>query len=101
MPLILAPSFDDHAREEIEEFLDVVRIRRVAGALEFRESRLSKLHAENSSLAQRLVRNWDQLGKCLARIDADIEKAEAYLNTCEALKTELDMVTERIFIAKT
>jgi hypothetical protein len=101
MPLVLAPSFDDNAREEIEFFIEMVRIRRVAGALEFQESRMSKLNAENSSLAQRLARNWDQLGKCLARIDVDIQKAEAYLNACELLKSELDMVAERIYIAKT
>jgi hypothetical protein len=100
MPLILAPSFDDHTREEVEHFIDMVRMRRMASAMEFQQSRRTKLDTEGNALAGKLARAWDQLGKCLVRIDTDIQKAEAYLNACEMLRSELGVVSDLITLEK-
>jgi hypothetical protein len=100
MPLILAPSFDDKTREQVEEFIDMVRMRRMASAMEFQQSKRTKLDTEANALEGKLGRAWDQLGKCIARLDADILKAEAYLNTCEMLRSELGIVTEQIMLDK-
>lgn len=100
MPLILAPSFDDHSREEVEAFIDMVRVRRISGAIEYQQSKLHRLDAENSSLEAKLIRAWDQLGKALVRIDTDIEKIETLLGTCQMLRQEIDLVSDRIELAK-
>jgi hypothetical protein len=100
MGLILAPSFDDHSREQVEEFIDTVRMRRIACAMEYQQGRRTKLDAEGNALAGKLARNWDQLGKCLQRINVDIQKAEAYLNSCELIKHELGIVSEQIMLDK-
>jgi hypothetical protein len=100
MPLVLAPSFDDKTREEVEAHLDQVRTRRLAGAMEYMQSKMLKLEKENGSLTNKLARNYDQLGKALLRIDNDILKVEEYLNNCQMLRTELDMNVDRIALAK-
>jgi hypothetical protein len=97
---VLAPSFDDKTREEVEAHLDQVRTRRLAGAMEYMQSKMLKLEKENGSLTNKLARNYDQLGKALLRIDNDILKVEEYLNNCQMLRTELDMNVDRIALAK-
>ena len=100
MPLILAPSFDDHTREEVEAHLEVVRARRIAAALEYTQSRLIRLEEEDNALGNRLMRNYEQLGKALTRLDREIEKIELYLRNCEMLKSEMDLNHDRIELAK-
>jgi len=100
MPLVLAPSFDDHTREEVEAHLETVRLRRIAGAMEYQQSRMLRLEREQGSLSNKLARNYDQLGKALLRIDSDIEKVEQYLNACQMIRTELSLTVDRISLAK-
>ncbi len=52
MPLVLAPSFDDHTREEVEAHLEQVRLRRLAGAMEYHQSKLLRLERDQGSLCQ-------------------------------------------------
>jgi hypothetical protein len=100
MPLILAPSFDDHTREEVEAHLEQVRLRRLAAAMEYHQSKMLRLERDNSSIENKLIRNYEQLGRALLRIDKDIEKVEGYLNACQMLRTELDLNVDRIALAK-
>ena len=100
MPLVLAPSFDDHTREEVEAHLEQVRLRRLAAAIEYQQSKLLKLEREENELQNKLVRNYEQLGKCLTRMDRDLEKAEAYLQACQMLRTELDLTLDRLVFTK-
>jgi transposase len=100
MPLVLAPSFDDHTREQVEAHLEQVRIRRLAGALEYQQSKLLRLEKDNNSVTNKLIRNYEQMGKALARLDKDLEKIEGYLATCQMLKTEADLNMDRITLAK-
>jgi hypothetical protein len=100
MPLVLAPSFDDHTREEVEAHLEQVRLRRLAGAIEYQQSKMLKLEKEENTLTNKLIRAYDQLGKALMRIDSDIEKVEQYLNACQMLRTELSLNMDRITLSK-
>ena len=100
MPLVLAPSFDDHTREEVEAHLEEVRLRRLAGAIEYHQSKMLRLEREEGSLSNKLSRSYDQLGKALLRIDTDILKVEEYLNKCQMLRTELSLTVDRIALAK-
>jgi hypothetical protein len=100
MPLVLAPSFDDHTREEVEAHLETVRLRRLAGAMEYHQSKLMRLEREQGSLSNKLARQYDQLGKAILRIDNDILKVEEYLNNCQMLRTELSLTVDRIALSK-
>jgi predicted HTH transcriptional regulator len=100
MPLVLAPSFDDHTREQVEAHLEQVRIRRLAGALEYQQSKLLRLEKDNNSVTNKLIRNYEQMGKALMRLDKDLEKIEGYLAACQMLKTEADLNMDRITLAK-
>jgi hypothetical protein len=100
MTLVLAPSFDDHTRAQVEAHLDEVRARRIAAALEFQQSKMTKLETEGNMLEVKLYRNYQQLGKALERLDKEIEKVEAYLVTCEVIRGELGLVLDRIELAK-
>jgi len=100
MPLVLAPSFDDHTREEVEAHLEQVRTRRLAGAMEYHQSKMLRLEREGNVFENKLARNYEQLGKALLRIDKDIEKVEQYLNACQMLRTELDLNMDRVALAK-
>jgi len=100
MPLILAPSFDDNSRQEIEAFLEQVRFRRIAAALVYQQGKKLKLQGEHDALASKLTRNYKQLGRVLERLENDLAKAETYLNTCELLYGEIGFVSERIKLAE-
>ena len=100
MPLVLAPSFDDHTREQVEAHLDQVRIRRLAGALEYQQSKMLRLEKDNNTVTNKLIRNYEQLGKALTRLDKELEKIESYLQSCQMLRTEADLTVDRIALAK-
>jgi hypothetical protein len=100
MPLILAPSFDDHTRAQVEAHLDEVRARRIAAALEYQQSKMTKLETEGNMLEVKLYRYYQQLGRSIERLDREIEKVEAYLTTCEVIRGELGLVLDRIELSK-
>jgi len=100
MPLILAPSFDDHTREQVEAHLERVRIRRIAAVVEYQQGRLNKLGNEANTLEGKLNRTYNQLEKAIMRLDDEIAKIEVYLNNCQNLKNELGLVNARIELAK-
>ena len=100
MPLILAPSFDDHTREEVEAHLEQVRLRRIAGALEYQQSKMLKLERDNDTVTNKLIRHYEALGKSLGRLDKELEKVEAYLNACQMLRSEADLIMDRISLAR-
>jgi hypothetical protein len=100
MPLVLAPSFDDHTREQVEAHLEQVRLRRIAGALEYQQSKMLRLEKDNNSVTNKLMRNYEQMGKALLRLDRELEKIEGYLASCQILKTEADLTMDRISLAR-
>lgn len=100
MPLVLAPSFDDQTRDAVEAHLVLIRGRRIAGAMQFQRGRLDKLDKEGGTIEAKLARAYDQLGKALMRLDNEMDKVNGYLNNCQILKNELDLVHDRIELTK-
>lgn len=76
MPLILANSFDEHSRAEIEAHLEEVRARRLVAAVEYQEGMKNKFLQEADKIRRRMQAEYKMLGKELARL----EKAEDVVN---------------------
>lgn len=100
MPLILAPSFNSSTREEVEEHLEMVRDLRLRAALEFQQGKEAKLEKEMNHADHRLASMYAQLGKALSRLEKEMFKVEDYLNKCEMLSGERDLVKDRIEATK-
>jgi hypothetical protein len=100
MTLVLSPSFDDHTREQVEAYLDMVRGRRIAGAVEYHQAITQKLHIEGTVVGDRLIRSWTALGKALERLERDMQMVEKHLETCTMLKEEMGLVHDRIDLIK-
>jgi len=94
MPLVLAPSFDDHTREQIETHIAEVQARRMSAAVEYHTGKDAKLAHESSKIQQRIARQYDMLGKELEQLDKVMEKVENRLAGLTHLKNELGMVEE-------
>jgi len=96
MPLILAPSFTNSTREEVEEHLEIVRDIRLRAALEFQQGKEVRLTREHNHITHRLDVAYQQLGKALARLDREVNKVEEYLAKCEMFRDEADLLEDRI-----
>jgi hypothetical protein len=72
----------------------------MAAALEYQQSKLTKLDKEGGTLEARLGRNYEALGKTLERLDKELAKAEDYLAKCTMIRSELGLVHDRIELAK-
>lgn len=94
MALILAPSYSDQTRQQIEAHLSTIRMRRLSAALEYEIGRQSKLAHESDRIAKRVTAAYATL---LKRIEV-LEKAERncidQLAKCEMLRGELGLVTD-------
>jgi hypothetical protein len=100
MPLILAPSYDDHTREQIEAYLEQVRIRRIAGAFAFQQSKMMKLESQKDGMSNKLARNYRLLGSSLYKLEAAMVAVEKYLNACQMIHGEVGFIEDRIEAAK-
>ena len=100
MPLILAPSFDDHTREEVEAHLEQVRLRRIAPVLEYQQGKLLKLEGEGNDVENKLIRAYSQLGRAIIKLDNELDRVEKYAQLCQTLMTEVDLVHDRISLQK-
>lgn len=100
MPLVLAPSFDDNTRAQVEAHLEQVRLRRIAGVLEYQQGKMLRLEKDGNDVANKLIRNYEQMGKALVRLDKELEKVENYLQLCHQLMSEGDLIHDRIALAK-
>lgn len=94
MPLVLAPSFDDHTREQIEQHIREVQARRMVAAIEYHSGKDSKLKGESQKLQNRIDFKYEMLRKELAAFDKAHEKLENRLAELEHLKNELGLVDD-------
>lgn len=96
MPLILAPSYDEQTREQIEHFLEGIQARRMTAAVEYHQGKQAKLHHESDKIQAKVEKAYATLLRRIEASDkADAACAEA-LAKCEALKQELGLVMDMI-----
>jgi uncharacterized membrane protein YdfJ with MMPL/SSD domain len=98
MPLILAPSYDDHTREQIENHLSAVRARRMVAAIEHHKGITEKLTYESDKIQARIAKQYEMLGKELGRLEELENKVQERLVTIEALRQELGLTVDMIEI---
>lgn len=96
MPLILAPSYDDHTREQIENHLSAVRARRMVAAIEHHRGITEKLEHESDKIQARIAKQYEMLGKEINKLEGAELKVVDRLNTIEALRQELGLTVDMI-----
>lgn len=94
VPLILAPSFDEHTREQIEQHLDQVRNRRMVAAIQYHSGQTSKLSHESAKVQARRDQKYVMLLKEIGQLDNILEKVENRLAEVEHLDNELGLVND-------
>lgn len=94
MPLILAPSFDEHTREQIEQHIDLVRTRRMEAAVTYHTGINAKLSYESDKIQRRVEQKYEMLLKEIGQLDRIIEKVENRLAEIEHFKNELGLLTD-------
>lgn len=94
MPLVLAPSYDEHTREQIEAHVSAVQARRMVAAIDYHNGVKAKLAHESEKIQQRVARQYEMLGKELERLEAAENKVLARLETLEALRQEIGLIED-------
>jgi len=96
MPLVLAPSYDDNTREQIENHIEAVRARRMVAAIEHHQGVQLKLTHESDKIQARIAKQYDMLGKELGRLEQAEQKVLDRLTQLETLKQELGLITDMV-----
>jgi len=94
MPLVLAPSFDEHTREAIEAHIREVQSRRMLAAVEYHTGVNAKLGYESDKITKRRDQKYVMLLKEIEQLDRILEKVENRLAEVEHLNNELGLVND-------
>jgi len=89
MALILQPKFSEKSRDEIEAHLMVVRARRMQAVAVFYAGKNAKVMHATAKFQDRIRREYEMLGKDLAKYDRLDEVVEKRLATLEQLLQDL------------
>lgn len=92
MPLDLQPSYSTMTREQIEEHLTQVRLRRLQASIVFHEGQNVKFGRQLTVLDRRIQQQYEMLGKEIARLDQLDEKIMDRLVKLESLQQEAEMI---------
>lgn len=96
MPLVLAPSYDDHTREQIEAHLEQVRARRMVAAIDYHNGINEKLTHESDKIQRRIAKEYEMLGKELENLEKYECKVQDRLTKLETMRQELGLTVDMI-----
>ena len=96
MALVLAPSYDDHTREQVEAFIAAVRARRMVAAMEHYQGVHTKLTGESQKIQDRMKRELEKLQKRIAKCEEAEGKVEESIQMLEMLRQELGLTVDMI-----
>ena len=96
MPLILAPSFDEHTRVQIEAHIDQVRARRMHAAVVYAEGMNIKLDHESGQIQKRIARHYAMLARDIARLDRLDDAIDERIATLTNLLNEHGLIQDMI-----
>ena len=96
MPLELIPTYDDMSMKQTKEFVEGVRIRRMAAVVAYQQAENLKLSAEKNKITTRLDGQLTMLAKELERLNRVLETVDKRIARIDVLKNELTFVDEMI-----
>lgn len=91
--LVLRPSIKDYSREQIEDFLEAVRIKRMSAAVLYFANRNEKLANEQGKIQKKYDHERLMLEKELLRVDDAIARVDARCIKIDELLQEMGMLT--------
>lgn len=96
MPLVLAPSFDEHTREQVEAHVAAVQARRMLAAMEYHTGKNAKLTHESDKIRLRVEKQYDMLRREIEALEKAENKVNDRLAGLEHLMNELGLITDLI-----
>lgn len=94
MPLVLAPSYDEQTRQQIEEFISTLQMRRMSAALEYQLGHAAKLERASEKLAKRAVAYYATLLKRIETAEKAADALQDQLQKCEMLRAEINLTND-------
>lgn len=96
MPLILAPSFDEHTIQQVEEHVAAVQARRMVAAMEYHAGKNADLRHESDKIQRKIDHQYTMLGKEITALNNAEHKVEMRLEALQNLKNEIGLVVDMI-----
>ena len=96
--LVLQPSIHDYSREQIEEFIDTVRAKRMTAAIQYHADAAAKIGHESEKIQRRYTAKIEKLAKAINACEAAEAKIEDCLAELDVLKQELGLLTDSVVI---
>lgn len=96
MPLVLAPSFDEHTREQVEAHVAAVQARRMLAAMEYHHGKNAKLTHESDKIRLRVEKQYEMLKREIEALEKAENKVNDRLAGLEHLMNELGLITDLI-----
>jgi succinyl-CoA synthetase alpha subunit len=90
MPLVLKPSLDDLDREQVEQFVETVRAKRMVATVEYFTTKNEKVKYKQGKIGARIQAQIDMLGKEIDALERAEQKVEARMMAIEQLKHEYE-----------
>lgn len=96
--LVLRPTLHDLNREGIENYLTIVRAKRMAATVEYFQTKNRKLELRQDALGERIKKQVELLDKDLLALERCEERVESRLGAIQELENEYsetgDSITE-------
>ena len=92
MVLELVKSMSDMTTHEQEEVIQLVRARRLLYLVVYQQETSLELNVTKTKLTERLMKQYDQLGKKIVRLDNMLERIETQVQTIASLRNECELV---------
>lgn len=96
MPLVLKKSIKDCTRQEMEDFIEAVRVRRMLATIEYHNLKNAKLSQATGKIQARVDRECDLLEKEINTLERAEQKVEDRLNKIEQMKQEIGLLVDQI-----
>jgi len=94
--LVLRPTLHDFDRAGIENYLTIVRAKRMAATVEFFQTKNRKLELRQEALGERYAKGLEMLDKEIARLEAAEAKVDARLAMLQELENEYNDTGNRV-----
>jgi hypothetical protein len=96
MGLVLKPTLSDLNRQQVEDYIETIRAKRMVATLEFYQAANAKVDSKRLRVNDRLRKQVEMLGKDIAAMEKLEAKLDERLALIEQLKHEDEGLVERL-----